>query len=95
VLAVASSSSRDIVHTGSSAARLREACSPRRTSLVLCLAAGVAVTLWFKWPALIDNGKVEVRFTNLQDVVRSQVEQTSPKWPGRFNSTCRSMSRSR
>jgi hypothetical protein len=40
--------------------------------LVLCIIVAVGVALWLLQPSRIDDSQIEVRFTNLQDVVASQ-----------------------
>jgi hypothetical protein len=64
----------------------------RRTAMpvVICFAAGVVAVLWYLSGSL--DGQVEVRFTNLQDVVGSQKDLYSravadyvPKVQGRID----------
>jgi hypothetical protein len=42
------------------------------TMPIICIAAGVAGTLWLVLSESIEDSQFEVRFTNLQDVVGSQ-----------------------
>jgi hypothetical protein len=54
--------------------QLEQSDRVRRTAMpvVVCFAAGVVAVLWY-FSKPIDDSNIEVRFTNLQDVVASQL----------------------